>query len=86
MARTKSSASTLAFLSIEEVATLRGEHRSNCYRSIERGDFPVPVVTINGRLRVPRVLFSDDLLGTRKASRQIASAQSQVPDQAWGRS
>lgn len=54
MTRTKTNTSTRAFLSIEEVAALLGEHRSTCYRSIERGDFPVPVVTINGRLRVPR--------------------------------
>ena len=42
MARTKANATTRAFLSIEEVAALLGEHRSTCYRSIERGDFPVP--------------------------------------------
>ena len=54
MTRTKTNTATRAFLSIEEVAALLGEHRSTCYRSIERGDFPVPVVTINGRLRVPR--------------------------------
>jgi len=54
MTRTKTNTTTRAFLSVEEVAVLLGEHRSTCYRSIERGDFPVPVVTINGRLRVPR--------------------------------
>jgi len=54
MTRTKTNATTRAFLSVEEVAALLGEHRSTCYRSIERGDFPIPVVTINGRLRVPR--------------------------------
>jgi hypothetical protein len=31
-----------------------GEDRSTLYRSIKRGDFPLPVVTINGRMRVPR--------------------------------
>jgi excisionase family DNA binding protein len=55
MTRTKTNATTTrAFLSVQEVAALLGEHRSTCYRSIERGDFPIPVVTINGRLRVPR--------------------------------
>jgi excisionase family DNA binding protein len=54
MVQAKANATTRAFLSVEEVAALLGEHRSTCYRSIERGDFPVPVVTINGRLRIPR--------------------------------
>jgi hypothetical protein len=31
-----------------------GESRSSIYRSIERGDLPLPVFRINGRLRVAR--------------------------------
>lgn len=41
-------------LSVEEAATLLGESRSTLYRSIERGDLPLPVFRINGRLRIPR--------------------------------
>ncbi len=42
------------FLSIEETALLVGESRSTLYRSIQRGEFPLPVVRFGGRLRVPR--------------------------------
>ncbi|MGH9097580.1 MAG: helix-turn-helix domain-containing protein [Acidimicrobiales bacterium] len=45
---------TRAFLSVNEAAILLGESRSTLYRSIDRGDMPLPVVTINGRLRIPR--------------------------------
>ncbi|MDA8062072.1 MAG: helix-turn-helix domain-containing protein [Actinomycetota bacterium] len=41
-------------LSVEDVATLLGQSRSSIYRAIERGDLPLPVFTINGRLRVAR--------------------------------
>lgn len=41
-------------LSVEETSVLLGESRSSVYRSIERGDFPLPVFKLNGRLRVPR--------------------------------
>jgi excisionase family DNA binding protein len=43
-----------AFLSIDEVAILLGESRSTIYRSIDRGDFPIRVITINGRRRISR--------------------------------
>jgi excisionase family DNA binding protein len=43
-----------AFLSIEEASVLLGISRATLYRSVQRGDFPVRVVHINGRLRVPR--------------------------------
>lgn len=33
---------------------LLGQSRSSIYRVIERGDLPLPVFTINGRLRIPR--------------------------------
>jgi len=45
---------TRAFLSIEETSVLLGISRATLYRSVQRGDFPVPVVQLNGRLRVPR--------------------------------
>lgn len=41
-------------LSVEEAAILLGESRSSVYRSIDRGDLPLPVFRINGRLRIPR--------------------------------
>jgi excisionase family DNA binding protein len=41
-------------LSVEEAALLLGESRSSIYRSIERGDLPLPVFRINGRLRIAR--------------------------------
>jgi hypothetical protein len=41
-------------LSVEESAILLGERREVIYASIRRGDFPLPVFTINGRLRIAR--------------------------------
>ncbi len=41
-------------LSVDDTAVLLGQSRSSIYRAIERGDLPLPVITINGRLRIPR--------------------------------
>jgi predicted DNA-binding transcriptional regulator AlpA len=41
-------------LSVEDTAILLGQSRSSIYRAIERGDLPLPVFTINGRLRIAR--------------------------------
>lgn len=41
-------------VSIDEAAVLLGASRSSVYRSIERGDLPLPVFRINGRLRIAR--------------------------------
>lgn len=41
-------------LSVEDTAVLLGQSRSSIYRAIERGDLPLPVFTINGRLRIAR--------------------------------
>jgi predicted DNA-binding transcriptional regulator AlpA len=43
-----------ALVGIDEAALMLGEDRSTLYRSIKRGDFPLPIVSINGRMRVPR--------------------------------
>ncbi|MGH9047981.1 MAG: helix-turn-helix domain-containing protein, partial [Acidimicrobiales bacterium] len=51
---TQSGLSRKPLLSVEEVATLLDESRSTLYRSLKRGDLPLPVFTINGRLRIPR--------------------------------
>jgi predicted DNA-binding transcriptional regulator AlpA len=52
--RWRTAQSTRPLLSVEQTAILLGESRSAIYRSIERGDFPVPVFRINGRLRITR--------------------------------
>lgn len=40
-------------LSVKEAALLLGLSRSSVYRSIQRGDFPIPVHRINGRIHIP---------------------------------
>lgn len=52
--RRRTAQSTKPLLSVEQTAVLLGESRSALYRSIERGDFPLPVFRINGRLRIAR--------------------------------
>jgi excisionase family DNA binding protein len=54
MSRRSSPVLSKPLLSVEEVAILLGESRSSIYRSIERGDLPLPVFRINGRLRIAR--------------------------------
>jgi excisionase family DNA binding protein len=41
-------------LSVDEAAVLLGASRASLYRSIERGDLPLPVFKLNGRLRIAR--------------------------------
>jgi excisionase family DNA binding protein len=41
-------------LSVEEAADLLGRSRSSLYRSINRGDLPLPVYRISGRYCIPR--------------------------------
>ena len=50
-------------ISVEEAAELLGCSRSSLYRSISRGDIPVPFVTINGRYRIPRAAVDRLLAG-----------------------
>ncbi|MGH9069148.1 MAG: helix-turn-helix domain-containing protein [Acidimicrobiales bacterium] len=54
MSWARGSLSTKPLLSVEEAAILLGQSRSSIYRSIARGDLPLPVFTINGRWRIPR--------------------------------
>jgi excisionase family DNA binding protein len=42
------------FLSVEEAAMLLGEARSTLYRAVKTGTFPLPVVRIGERIRIPR--------------------------------
>ena len=41
-------------LSVEEAATLLGQSRSSLYRSIHKGDLPLPLIRMSGRWRIPR--------------------------------
>jgi excisionase family DNA binding protein len=41
-------------LSVEEVAGLLGRSRSALYRSIDKGDLPLPLYRIAGRYCIPR--------------------------------
>ena len=41
-------------ISVEEAASELGLSRSALYRSIHKGDLPVPLVKISGRWRIPR--------------------------------
>ena len=54
MARRDRESRARPLLSVDETAILLGESRSAVYRSIERGDLPLPVFRINGRLRIAR--------------------------------
>lgn len=55
--------STKPLLSVHDTAILLGQSRSSIYRAIERGDLPLPVFTINGRWRVPRLAVERLLAG-----------------------
>jgi excisionase family DNA binding protein len=52
-------------LSVDEVAILLGASRSSIYRSIERGDLPLPAFKINGRIRIARRAVERLLAGER---------------------
>lgn len=42
-----------AFLNVREAAEFLGVGESTAYRAIEEGTFPVKVVRVGGRIRVP---------------------------------
>ena len=56
MGSTKSKIPSVAksLLSVEEAAVLLGVDRATCYRAIRRETFPLPVVRLGGRIRIPR--------------------------------
>ena len=54
MANSDKSWSRKPLLSVDDAAVLLGQSRSSIYRAIGRGDLPVPVFTINGRIRIAR--------------------------------
>ena len=41
-------------LTVEQTALLLGISTSKVYRSIDRGDFPLKVITINGTIHIVR--------------------------------
>ena len=43
-----------SLLSVEEAAELLGVDRATCYRAIRSEKFPLPVVHLGGRIRIPR--------------------------------
>jgi excisionase family DNA binding protein len=50
----KASRANAPLLSVEEAAELLGQSRSSLYRSIHKGDLPLPLVRMSGRWRIPR--------------------------------
>jgi excisionase family DNA binding protein len=57
-------------LSVDEAAILLGASRASIYRSIERGDLPLPVFKINGRLRIARQAVERLLAGEPPLDRE----------------
>jgi predicted DNA-binding transcriptional regulator AlpA len=41
-------------LTIPQLASMAGLHASTLYRSLERGDFPLPLIRLGSRVRVSR--------------------------------
>ena len=68
-------------VSVDEAAILLGASRSSVYRSIERGDLPLPVFRINGRLRIARRaverLIAGELPVHDRRKEQSAEAETQ---------
>ena len=50
-------------ITVNEAAIMLGMSGSTLYRSIERGDFPVQVYSINGIRRIPRVAILKMIAG-----------------------
>lgn len=63
-------ASPKPLLSVDETAILLGTSRASLYRSIERGDLPLPVFKINGRLRIARQAVERLLAGEAPLTRE----------------
>ena len=67
-----------ALLSVEEAAVLLEIDRATCYRAIRNQTFPIPVVRLGGRIRIPRRAVERLLDGADPAgggpARQLTSA------------
>ena len=70
-------------MSVEEAAVLLGIDRATCYRAIRNQTFPIPIVRLGGRIRIPRRAVERLLDGTDPAgggsARQLASAADACP-------
>jgi excisionase family DNA binding protein len=55
-------------LTLDEAAILLAISRAAIYRSAKRGDLPLPVITINGRMRIPRRAIERLLAGDVSSS------------------
>ena len=53
-------------LSVEEAAPILGIGRSLAYQLIERGEFPVRVLRLGGRIMIPRDALDAVLSGDRE--------------------
>lgn len=60
---TKMGLGTKSFRSVDEAAILLETTRSTAYRAISNGTFPLPVVRLGGRLRIPRAAVDRLLSG-----------------------
>lgn len=77
-------------LTLDEAAILLSIGRAAIYRSVKRGDFPVPVITINGRMRIPRraierLLAGDSFVSSTPRTDQPSLAAPATPCSRCGR-
>ncbi|WP_423782929.1 excisionase family DNA-binding protein [Ferrimicrobium acidiphilum] len=52
-----------SLLSVDEAAILLETTRSTAYRALSKGTFPLPVIRLGGRLRIPRAAVDRLLAG-----------------------
>lgn len=60
---TKKELGSKSLLSVDEAAILLETTRSTVYRAISNGTFPLPVIRLGGRLRIPRAAVDRLLAG-----------------------
>ncbi len=65
-------------VSVEEAGLVLGLSRATMYRSIRKGDLPVPLLRISGRWRIPRRalerLVESDPMAAKPTARPAESA------------
>jgi predicted DNA-binding transcriptional regulator AlpA len=66
-------------LSIRELAVLAGLNPSTLYRSIARGEFPLPIVRLGNRIRVSWAAAEALLFGEPGAAPSQAGPQPEMP-------
>ena len=72
MSRREAPLNRKPLLSVLETAIMLGQSQSSIYRSIEKGDLPIPVFKIAGRYRIPR-LAVDRLLAGEPAAPDVGA-------------